>query len=325
MQSRAQLNVLARPCLTVVPGISGDNDGPDLPAATAGDTAAWLGSVGYDLGLLATTLARWEDAVRHLEQALERSAGTVALLVIDLVNSSELLERAGGAAAQRFCQARTAALPAAEAAAAAPPSPAVGAEGNLFRREGDYWTIAFNGPTIRLKDSKGLHYLAHLLRHPGQEFHVLHLVQACAAPSRRTSGVGAQGSGVGNQRPKITDQGPPLDAKSKAEYRRRLNDLREELGEAERNSDLGRAAKARAEMEFIADQLAAAVGLGGRDRPAGSDAERARQTVTKGVKAALEKIRTNQPELARYLATSIKTGYFCGYTPDAKRSGPWGL
>ena len=116
-----------------------------------------------------------------------------------------------------------------------------------------------------------------------------------------------------------------MDAKAKAAYQRRVHDLRAELDEAERNSDLGGAARARAEMELIADQLAAAVGLGGRDRPVGADAERARLTVTKVIKSALEKIRANQPELARYLAASIKTGYFCGYTPDPKRPGTWVL
>jgi hypothetical protein len=60
-------------------------------------------------------------------------------------------------------------------------------------------------------------------------------------------------------------------------------------------------------------------------RTTGADAERAQLTVTKVIKSALEKVRANQPELARYLAASIKTGYFCGYTPDPKRPGTWVL
>jgi tetratricopeptide (TPR) repeat protein len=211
----------------------------------------------------------------------------------------------------------------------------------LFRKEGDYWSITFEGCTFRLKDVKGLHYLAYLLRHPGQEFHVLQLVQACPEPSRRGCAESRrQGSGSrpslirveggqgaeGIQRSRTTsNQGPSLDAKAKAAYQRRVHDLRAELDEAERNGDLGGAATARAEMECIAGQLAAAVGLGGRDRPVGADAERARLTVTKVIKSALEKIRANQPELGRYLAASIKTGYFCGYTPDPKRPGTWVL
>jgi len=41
---------------------------------------------------------------------------------------------------------------------------------NVFRREGEYWTIAYHGTVLRLRDTKGLRYLASLLRHPGQRF-----------------------------------------------------------------------------------------------------------------------------------------------------------
>ncbi len=39
---------------------------------------------------------------------------------------------------------------------------------NLFRKEGEYWTIAYGGVTRRLRDSKGLHCLARLLGRPGE-------------------------------------------------------------------------------------------------------------------------------------------------------------
>src|SRR5262249_26410004 len=46
----------------------------------------------------------------------------------------------------------------------------------LFRHEGDFWTLAYQGAECRVKDAKGLHYIAYLLRHPEHEFHVLDLV-----------------------------------------------------------------------------------------------------------------------------------------------------
>src|SRR5262249_23981837 len=57
------------------------------------------------------------------------------------------------------------------------------AEGRLratwcFHREGDVWSLAYERRTVRLKDALGLRYLAHLLRHPGQSFHVSELVAA---------------------------------------------------------------------------------------------------------------------------------------------------
>ena len=50
----------------------------------------------------------------------------------------------------------------------------------MFRKEGEYWTVGCGGKSFRLKDSKGLGYLAHLLRHPGVEFHVLDLAGGIA-------------------------------------------------------------------------------------------------------------------------------------------------
>jgi hypothetical protein len=41
-----------------------------------------------------------------------------------------------------------------------------------FRREGEYWTIAYAGVVVRLRDTKGLQYLGQLLRHPGRAFPV---------------------------------------------------------------------------------------------------------------------------------------------------------
>src|SRR6266853_5695581 len=45
----------------------------------------------------------------------------------------------------------------------------------IFRKEGEYWTVGYGGNTFRLKDTKGLGYIVHLLRHPTVEFHVLDL------------------------------------------------------------------------------------------------------------------------------------------------------
>lgn len=52
---------------------------------------------------------------------------------------------------------------------------------HIFRREGEYWTIRYNGTIIRLRDTKGLRYLAHLLRHPGERFAACDLVAVADA------------------------------------------------------------------------------------------------------------------------------------------------
>jgi len=59
----------------------------------------------------------------------------------------------------------------------------------LIRREGEYWTVAFEGKVVRLRDTKGLHYLACLLRHPGRAFHVSYLMTAAAGDGSEELGV----------------------------------------------------------------------------------------------------------------------------------------
>ena len=49
---------------------------------------------------------------------------------------------------------------------------------SVLRREGDHWMVVFEGCTVRVRDLKGIRYLARLLADPGREFHVLDLVAA---------------------------------------------------------------------------------------------------------------------------------------------------
>jgi hypothetical protein len=58
------------------------------------------------------------------------------------------------------------------------------AAAGVFRLEGDYWTVAYEGTVVRLKSTKGLHYLAQLLRHPGRAFQVGELVAAVEPDAR---------------------------------------------------------------------------------------------------------------------------------------------
>jgi non-specific serine/threonine protein kinase len=166
-----------------------------------------------------------------------------------------------------------------------------------------------------------LHDLALLLRNPGREFHVCELVgQPVASPLVLGKGGCAAGA---CQDGLLSDAGPILDAQAKGEYKRRLDDLRRDLEEAERFNDPTRAERARDEMDALAQQLASAVGLGGRNRRLGSDAERARSAVTKRIKCSIKGIRQAIPSLGSHLATRVKTGYFCSYNPQPERPVAW--
>jgi hypothetical protein len=123
----------------------------------------------------------------------------------------------------------------------------------------------------------------------------------------------------------LGDAGELLDARAKAEYKSRLEDLRAELDEAESFNDPVRATRIREEIDFIVSELARAVGLGGRDRRAASHAERARLNATRAIKAALDNIARNHPSLGRHLRSTIKTGRYCSYSPDPRVPVDWKL
>ena len=94
----------------------------------------------------------------------------------------------------------------------------------LFRREGDYWTIAFAGKVVRMHDAKGLGYLARLLRQPHREFHVLDLL---GGDARRAEDK-AREEGLVAATP---DAGAMLDAHAKRVYRERIAELEQTVAD----------------------------------------------------------------------------------------------
>jgi AAA ATPase domain len=321
-------------------------------AFTAPQPVVCLGSAAFYLGLLATVRSRWTEAAGHFEAAiaaherlgagpwLARTRYEYARMLLargqatDRSRALALLDRALATAGTpgmvavaegiRRLQATQAGRPmpaepmAAEAAAGE-------ASGNLFRREGEYWTISYEGSVVRLRDAKGLRHLAQLLAHPGREFHAVDLEAAEGQPAS-VAPVGPRGRARDGElaaRADLGDAGALLDATAKAAYQARLGELRAELEEAEAFNDPARATKARQEMQFLVGELARAVGLGGRDRRAASHAERARLNASRAIRAAMANLAEANPALGRHLAATVRTGRYCAYTPDPRLPIAW--
>jgi uncharacterized membrane protein len=194
----------------------------------------------------------------------------------------------------------------------------------VLRKEGEYWTVGYGGNSFRLKDTKGLGYLAHLLHHPAVEFHVLDLAGGIAGEREDETGESAHGLPRGDEDLAkagihiggLGDAGEMLDEQAKAAYRRRLSDLHQELEEAKERGNVERAEQAEQEIYALTKELSRAVGLGGRDRRAMSASERARQSIGKTIKSVLERIAQNDVALADILSRCLRTGTFCSYQPD---------
>jgi hypothetical protein len=202
-------------------------------------------------------------------------------------------------------------------------------EESSFVRQDDYWAIRYHGQAAFLRNMRGLECLAFLLRTPGREFHVSELLASVPDKSATAGALNLSASSRADGAQLVVagfyGGTPVLDRQAKAQWKRRLHELREEMEEAERFNDPHRAAKARDEMSDLARHLASAVGLGGRDRTTSSDAERARSAVTKRLKQAVQKVAEALPPLGHHFAARIKTGYFCSYNPHPDRPVTWRL
>jgi tetratricopeptide (TPR) repeat protein len=315
LASPAMLAALADACVLAADAVAAEALYPILLGA-AGELLAFgpvisIGPVDRILGGLATLRGDRVGAAAFFERAITlcERAGALPFLARTLAQYGRLLaserpERARTLLDRARALARSMGMetlgeeiegieaPRAPAARAVPPAPSV-----TLAREGETWVLSDGASEVRLRDSKGLAYLDELLRQPHREIHVAELY----------------GRGAGAV--ELGDAGPLVDASARRRYERRLADLEDELREAEAFADPGRASRAEQEIERLAEELARAVGLGGRERRAASLTERARINVQRRLRDVLSRVARSAPALGRHLELTIKTGTFCSYCP----------
>lgn len=293
------------------------------PEPWAVDGCMTLGPWAVLLGSLARLCGRPADAAAHFEQAIVLGRRMQARPVVAQAQSLLVAVQLGGdpdaaTRARAFAMLAEAEQTARELdladvqarverlRAKVPRLQPAGA--NVIRREGDVWLIRFAGTGLRVKDARGLHYLAALLAVPGRELHVLQL-----------AGVGrsALAAGGGEASASIAALGVTLDdapdARARTAYAARVDELRTSLDEAERFGDLGRADLVRAELEQLLVELASKF----RSRSRGhGPAEAARKAVTKALRTQIGRLLAKHPPLGRHLRQAMRMGTVCVYAPN---------
>jgi tetratricopeptide (TPR) repeat protein len=280
------------------------------------------GPTDWLLGMLAGAMDRWDDATRHFEQALRRcvEVGMRPYEALTCLEYARVLSRRGIEAAEKRRElinrgmaiavelglpgqrrgfeelakgGDASSTPVVEAA----PRFAKDDASPLFAllKDGELWTCRAGERTFRLKDSRGIAMLAELVEHPGREFHVLSLA-------------GADGADAG-------DAGEVIDREAAQAYREHVEDLRDQIEEAESFGDRARAEALKRELERVAAELARGVGLGGKSRRAGAAAERARVNVQRRLRDAIRRIGEQDPKVGKHLDRAVRTGTFCAYEP----------
>jgi hypothetical protein len=239
------------------------------------------------MGRLAALDGDITASIRHHRDAvaLARSMPSPPLLVHCLDHLAEAVEQAGGSDGEpEALRAEAQALALAcgvlrSGQDVAPPDPPFTA---WVQCDGPTWTFDTPLGLARLPDSNGLRQLARLLATPGVELTVLDLT------GRTHASIAA-------------DLGAGLDARAKREYRRRLVELQAEIDNAEAGNDPIGSERAHVEMDALLRELKRAVGLGGRDRPTGSDVERARINVVRSLRRAIAAVAVQAPLLGAHL------------------------
>jgi hypothetical protein len=274
-----------------------------------GGANACFGPVDRYLGMLVTTLGRSAEGIELLERAAgaEEQVGALPGLARTLAALADALKRRGASgdgdrAAAYELRSRSIATQLGMTALLSQ----LGASPNQWslRRDGEDWLLEAGPETARLRDNRGLHYLAVLLTHPRSEISAAALLSGGAAL------------------PPAQEE-PLLDRQALGAYRARLQQLTDAAEAADRAGDIQHANRIAAERDAILGELRGTVGLAGRHRSFTSQEERARVSVTKAVRAAVKRIEAAAPRCGAHLRSSVRTGRDCRYQPAPGGPAGW--
>jgi len=266
-----------------------------------------FGSAHQALGVASLTCQQPDQAIHHLRAATRHNLalGHWPALVASRRRLAQAYALRGSPpdadAAKRELDTATA-----EAIALGLPIPDYPGSGSASpaaqcHRAGRRWRLAVRNRAVVVEDSIGMVYLAVLIANPGQEIRAAELAAGLAALGS------AAGDGGAAQ--------PVLDREAMSEYRNRLKRLDAELRELETDGDGERAARVRAERDWLVAQLASVTGLGGRPRSFPDEGERARVAVSKAIRRAIGRITAADAVIGEHLRQTVRTGMRCSYWP----------
>jgi hypothetical protein len=171
---------------------------------------------------------------------------------------------------------------------------------NVFRWDGDGWTLTYERKTVTVGNLRGMRYIAQLLVERGREIHAAMLRITASSQGPIRVGIGCD----------------ILDDRIRADCTRRYEDLQHERELAVRNDDKAKLECIDTEIHALACEVSAATGLGGRHRRMGDEAERARKAVCNAITRAIAAIGRKHRALGRHLDNSVRTGAYCCYAPE---------
>ena len=189
---------------------------------------------------------------------------------------------------------------------------------HLHQQPGGLWLVGREGATFVLPQMRGLSHLHALISRPNTD------LTATWLASGETAAAEIVQPGI-----------EVLDDESRRVLAARMTELDAELSQLDHDEHDGEVteseltvlraerAELHGERDAITAYLSGAVGLGGRRRTTGSNAERARVAVRKAIVTALARIAETDRWLGRHLRDRVHTGYVCHYEADPDHPVHW--
>ena len=106
-------------------------------------------------------------------------------------------------------------------------------QAEVLRRDGEYWTVAYDGHVAALRDTKGVRDLARLLAAPHHEFHVLDL----GAEAGDTRPIATRKATDADLHREHSSAEPIIDDRARVAYKRRIDELQAAIDDADRRGD----------------------------------------------------------------------------------------
>ncbi len=172
---------------------------------------------------------------------------------------------------------------------------------NIFRKDGDYWQVAYQGSaTTTIKNSKGMSYIHRLLEKPDESIAAMQFY--------------VKGEIIYMD---SANQQDVADSKTIADCQKRLIEIDRELDEAKKNNDFATQDRLNKEQEEILTLLKTDT-FGGKSAKFSDNKEKARIAVTNAINRALDNIKEHNQSLYQHLNNSILRGSDFTYTLDKK-------
>ncbi len=187
-------------------------------------------------------------------------------------------------------------------------------EANIFREVYGLWEIVFNGKESFLGIGyKGLYYIHYLIKISPDKIDALSLANF-NEKSDKMKVLNQCEDGELTVLSAFREQ-EILDPDTKKEYKKRLEEIEEELEEANKNNDIGKDETLEEEKQKILDELKKATTIKGKHRPFSDDQEKARKMITEAIRRFLKVIEKRDKNLYNHFKESIKTGNMFCYIP----------